>query len=146
MNLAGRLQTLCFWSPTSPKKPSPRTTRSLFAEFKAQADKGNTRGFFYVGAAYMSGVGTPMDHVEGAKWIKKSADLGNPSGISDYGLVVQLGQGVPLDRVEAQKWNYISDAARPEEQPFLSEINAKYMSEDELKEARTQADAWLASH
>ena len=57
----------------------PKNDEELFAEFKAQADKGNTRGFFYVGAAYMSGVGVPQDHVEGAKWIKQSAELGNPS-------------------------------------------------------------------
>ena len=43
-------------------------------------------------------------------------------------------------------WNYISDSLRPEEEPFLSAVNAKYMSDDELKEARDRADAWLASH
>ena len=57
----------------------------------------------------------------------------------------QLGQGMPVNRVEAQKWFYVAEAARPDVEPFLSEVNAKYMTDDQLAEARSQADDWLAS-
>ncbi len=67
------------------------------------------------------------------------------SGASDLGLLLQLGQGTPVDRMEAQSWHYIAEALRPEEGAFLSEINAKYMTQDQLDEARGRADAWLAA-
>ena len=55
-----------------------------------------------------------------------------------------LGQGLPIDRVEAQKWYYILEVLRPDDEPFLSVVNANYMTEDQVIEARALADAWLA--
>jgi TPR repeat protein len=56
------------------------------------------------------------------------------------GIFYQLGQGVKQDRVEAQTWYYIAAELSPK---FT--VNAKYMSEADLKEARNRADAWLAN-
>jgi TPR repeat protein len=127
------------------EETEPRTDEDLFAEFLHQAEKGNSRAFFYVGAAYLSGVGTPQNPTQGASWIRKAAELGLYSGASDLGLLLQLGQGTPVDRVEAQSWHYIAEGLRPEEGSFLSEVNAKYMTQAQFAEARERADAWLAS-
>lgn len=127
------------------KETEPRTDEELFAEFLTQAEKGNSRAFFYVGAAYLSGMGTSQDYTEAIKWIRQAAELGLSTGASDLGLLIQLGQGTPVDRVEAQQWHYIAEALRPEEGGFLSDVNAKYMTPAQLDEARARADAWLAS-
>jgi hypothetical protein len=61
------------------------------------------------------------------------------------GIFYQLGQGVKQDRVEAQTWYYIAAELSPKFEGFLTTVNAKYMSEADLKEARNRADAWLAN-
>jgi hypothetical protein len=58
----------------------------------------------------------------------------------------QLGQGVTVNRVEAQKWHFITEALTPDAESFISKVNGKYMTEDQIAEARGQADDWLASH
>jgi TPR repeat protein len=126
------------------KETEVHSDAEIFAEFQKQAEKGNSRAFFYMGAAYMSGVGTPQDYSKGIEWLRKAAETNLSAGLSDYALVLQLGQGTPVNRVEAQKLQYVLEAQRPEEQPFMSEINARYMTDAELAEARRQADAWLA--
>ncbi len=121
-----------------------RTDAEIFAEFKRQADKGNTRGYFYMAIAYISGVGTPQNYDEAIKWMRKAADSNLSSGMSDLALLLQLGQATPVDRVEAQKLHYLLEAQRPDEAPFMSIINANYMTADEIAEARRLADKRLS--
>lgn len=121
-----------------------RSDQEIFAESLKQAEKGNPRAFFYVGASYLSGIGTPQDYEKAMAWMRRAAEQDLSAGLSDLGLLVQLGQGTPVDRVEAQMFHYLVEAQRPEEGPFLSRINGKYMSEDELAEARRRADVWVA--
>ena len=117
----------------------------IFAEFLRQANQGNARGFFYVSVAYTSGTGVARNYIKAEKWAREAAELGLTSGIRHLGLFHQLGQGLPKNRIEAQKWYYILNALHPEDDPFLSIINAKYMTKDSLDEARILADTWLVN-
>jgi len=143
--LGGPDSDVVFLESFQAKETEPQTDEELFAEFLRQAEKANTRAYFYIGAAYLSGIGTPQDYDAAMNWMRQSAEAGLSAGASDYGLLLQLGQATSIDRVEAQQWHYIVEALRPDEGPFLSEINAHYMADEQLAEARNRADAWLAS-
>jgi len=142
--LGGPDSDVVFLESFQTKETEPQTNEELFAEFFRQAEKGNKRAYFYIGAAYLSGIGTPQDYDTAMIWMRKSAEAELSAGVSDFGLLLQLGQGTKVDRLEAQKWHYIAEALRPDEGAFLSGVNAKYMTDGQLAAARIQADAWLA--
>ncbi len=151
-----------YWKAEAAKQSGPETSvafldayqqeetelhsdQDVFEEFLRQAEKGTTRAYFYVGAAYTAGTGTPQNYVEAEKWYRKAADLELHAGMEALGIIYQLGQGVIQDRVEAQTWYYVAEEISPKFEGFLTAVNAKYMSAAELKEARERADAWLAN-
>lgn len=151
-----------YWKAEAAKQSGPETSvafleayeqeetelhsdKDVFDEFLRQAEKGTTRAYFYVGAAYTAGTGTPQDYAEAEKWYRKAADLELHAGMEALGIIHQLGQGVEQDRVEAQTWYYITEELSPKFEGFLTAINAKYMSESELSTARKRADAYLAN-
>ena len=142
--LGGPDSAVVFLESYEAEETEVRTDAEIFAEFLKQAEKGNTRAFFYIGAAYLSGIGTPQNYPEAIQWMRRAAEQNLSAGLSGLGLLTQLGQGMPVDRVEAQKLYYVVDAQRPDEDAFLSKVNAKYMTSEDLVEARRRADAWLA--
>ena len=143
--LEGPEADVVFLESYQQKETEPQTEEEMFTDFLRQAEDGNARAFYYVSVAYTSGTGVARNYVEAEKWAREAAERSLSSGVRHAGLFHQLGQGVPQDRVEAQKWYYIYGALRPDDDPFLSVINGKYMTEDQLAEARNQADAWLAN-
>ena len=144
-SLAGADADVVFLDSMQSKETELQGEEEIFAEFLRQANQGNARGLFYVSVAYTSGTGVARNYIKAEKWAREAAELGLTSGIRHLGLFHQLGQGFPKNRVGAQKWYYILNALHPEDDPFLSIINAKYMTKDSLAEARIQADTWLAN-
>ena len=144
-SLAGADADVVFLDSMQSKETELQGEEEIFAEFLRQANQGNARGLFYVSVAYTSGTGVARNYIKAEKWAREAAELGLTSGIRHLGLFHQLGQGLPKNRIEAQKWYYILNALHPEDDHFLSIINAKYMTQDSLVEARIQADAWLAN-
>ena len=144
-SLAGADADVVFLDSMQSKETELQGEEEIFAEFLRQANQGNARGLFYVSVAYTSGTGVARNYIKAEKWAREAAELGLTSGIRHLGLFHQLGQGLPKNRIEAQKWYYILNALHPEDGPFLSIINAKYMTKDSLDEARILADAWLAN-
>ena len=144
-SLAGADADVVFLDSMQSKETELQGEEEIFAEFLRQANQGNARGLFYVSVAYTSGTGVARNYIKAEKWAREAAELGLTSGIRHLGLFHQLGQGLPKNRVEAQKWYYILNALHPEDDSFLSIINAKYMTKDSLDEARILADAWLAN-
>ncbi len=122
------------------------TPTAIFAEYERQAAKGNPRGYYYLSVAYSSGGGVLRDYVEAEKWGRKAAEAGVTSGARHLGLLHQLGQGIDIDRVEAQKWHYVTEALSPDDEPFLSVVNGKRMTDAEKAEARMQADEWIEAN
>ena len=144
-SLAGADADVVFLDSMQSKETELQGEEEIFAEFLRQANQGNARGLFYVSVAYTSGTGVARNYIKAEKWAREAAELGLTSGIRHLGLFHQLGQGLPKNRIEAQKWYYILNALHPEDDPFLSIINAKYMTKYSLDEARILADAWLAN-
>ena len=144
-SLAGADADVVFLDSMQSKETELQGEEEIFAEFLRQANQGNARGFFYVSVAYTSGTGVARNYIKAEKWAREAAELGLTSGIRHLGLFHQLGQGLPKNRIEAQKWYYILNSLHPEDDPFLSIINAKYMTKYSLDEARILADAWLAN-
>jgi len=144
-SLAGADADVVFLDSMQSKETELQGEEEIFAEFLRQANQGNARGLFYVSVAYTSGTGVARNYIKAEKWAREAAELGLTSGIRHLGLFHQLGQGLPKNRIEAQKWYYILNALHPEDDHFLSIINAKYMTQDSLVEARILADAWLAN-
>ena len=144
-SLAGADADVVFLDSMQSKETELQGEEEIFAEFLRQANQGNARGLFYVSVAYTSGTGVARNYIKAEKWAREAAELGLTSGIRHLGLFHQLGQGLPKNRVEAQKLYYILNALHPKDDPFLSIINAKYMTKDSLDEARILADVWLAN-
>ena len=144
-SLSGADADVVFLDSMQSKETELQGEEEIFAEFLRQAKQGNARGLFYVSVAYTSGTGVARNYIKAEKWARKAAERGLTSGIRHLGLFHQLGQGLPQNRIEAQKWYYILNTLRPEDEPFLSIINAKYMTKDSLAESRILANAWLAN-
>ena len=53
---------------------------------------------------YDKGEGVEQDHVEAAKWYRKSAEAGYAPAQCNLGVMYVKGNGVKQDRVEAAKW------------------------------------------
>jgi TPR repeat protein len=141
---SGPEATVAFIEAFEQKATEVHTDSEVFNEFLRQAEKGTTRAYFYVGAAYTAGVGVPQDYAEAEKWYRKAADLELHAGLESVGLFYQLGQGVAQDRIEAQTWYLVAEAISPKFEGFLTEVNGSYMSEADQAEAQRRADAWLA--
>jgi TPR repeat protein len=141
---SGPETTVAFIEAFEQQETEVHSDKEVFDEFLRQAEKGTTRAYFYVGAAYTAGVGVPQDYTEAEKWYRKAADLELHAGLESLGLLYQLGQGVKQDRVEAQTWYLVAGAISPKFEGFLTDVNGSYMSEAERAEARQRADAWLA--
>jgi len=142
---AGPETTVAFLDAFQQKETEVHTDKEVFAEFLRQARKGTIRAYFYVGAAYTAGVGTPQDYAAAEQWYREAAELDLHAGLEALGLLYQLGQGVEQDRVEAQTWYHVAEALSPNFEGFLTEVNARYMSAVQQAEARGRADAWLAT-
>lgn len=144
--LAGPEADVVFLDSYQSRETEPQSEEEIFAEFIRQAEKDNARAFYYVSVAYTSGTGVARNYTEAEKWAHKAAERGLSSGVRHLGMFHQLGQGVPVNRVEAQKWYYVHESLRSEDKPFLSHINGKYMTEEELARGRAEADEWLARY
>jgi len=57
-----------------------------------------------LGVAYYKGDGVEQDHVEAAKWFRKSAEAGDADAQFNLGIMYRNGEGVEKDHVEAVKW------------------------------------------
>eukprot|EP00729_Bicosta_minor_P032464 gene32464-biopygen20866 len=59
---------------------------------------------YSLGVMYDTGEGVKQDHVEAAKWYRKSAEAGNAHAQNNFGNMHDTGKGVEQDHVEAAKW------------------------------------------
>eukprot|EP00729_Bicosta_minor_P032786 gene32786-biopygen6813 len=65
----------------------------------------HTQGAQYsIGFMYFYGKGVDQDHVEAAKWYRKSAEAGDAAAQCNLGYMYHNGRGVKQDHVEAAKW------------------------------------------
>jgi len=82
-------------------------TPSLSADIKTlrkQADAGDAKAQFNIGAMYENGSGVKQDYEEAARWYRKAAAMGDARAQYNLGIMHQNGFGVPRNDTEAVKW------------------------------------------
>ncbi len=68
------------------------------------AEQGLGWGQYYLGAAYLSGLGAPKDEVQAALWWRKAAEQGYVEAQNDLGALYASGRGVSQDYTRAVFW------------------------------------------
>lgn len=68
------------------------------------AEGGDPKAQFNLGAAYGKGEGVPQDHAESMKWYRMAAEQGLAEAQNNLGIAYYEGQGVPQDYAESMKW------------------------------------------
>eukprot|EP00729_Bicosta_minor_P020177 gene20177-biopygen10446 len=92
-----------------------------------------------LGIMYYTGKGVKQDHVEAAKWFRKSAEAGYANAQYNLGNMYRNGKGVEQDHVEAVKW-YRKSAeagdAMAQNNLGLMYRNGKGVEEDHVEAAK----------
>eukprot|EP00729_Bicosta_minor_P032612 gene32612-biopygen19391 len=63
-----------------------------------------------LGHMYRKGEGVKQDHVEAAKWFRKSAEAGNAAAQCNLGVMYGIGKGVEQDFSKAVRWIQLAGA------------------------------------
>ena len=71
------------------------------AEIKQAAEKGELTAKYFLGRAYMDGLGLPQDRPEGLKWMRLASDGGYPHAQMMLGYMYEKGDLVAPDHGEA---------------------------------------------
>jgi hypothetical protein len=103
--------------PTVATPQDNKTTFTLAAVFREEADKGNAYAQTGLGMLYFGGVqGVSQDYAEAAKWFRRAAAQGYPDAQNMLGNMYRAGRGVPQDYVSAHMWLNLAAAQsfRPE--------------------------------
>ena len=74
------------------------------------ASGGLVEAQYHLSVMYSSGIGTPRNVKEAARWCLKAAEGGDPSARFDYGVMCMNSQGVSRDYQAGVKW-FLSAAA-----------------------------------
>lgn len=123
----------------------------------ALAEEGNPMAQRIVGERYAMGLeGVPKDMEKGVFWLKKAAESGDAMAQFDIGMIYKLGDGgIAKDFVRAHSWFSVAEAfakdttsgraAKRKAENERKSVEA-LMSNQEIKQAQSMADAWLAQH
>lgn len=110
---------------TDPTPPNPSTAATVqprpdesdeakqqrtFKELSAKAAAGDVHAMFFLGMAYLAGLGTEIDRAAGAEWIRKSAEKGYAQAQFSYGKICRNGELRKKDDAEAVRWFRLSAA------------------------------------
>jgi TPR repeat protein len=86
-----------------------------FARLQTEAEHGNVKAQFWVGAAYESGRdGVGQDFAQAHAWLTKSAKQGNADAENLLGKMYENGEGVSQDYVKAADWYRAACQRRPD--------------------------------
>lgn len=72
--------------------------------FRQLAEKGNAKGQFSLGIAYLEGQGVQKDSTEAAMWFRKAAKQNHGDAHFLLGIMHLTGRGYPKNAIEAVKW------------------------------------------
>jgi len=75
-----------------------------FEQASLAVQKGDPEAEFYLGKAYFTGQGTPVDLAKALEWYRKAADQGNAKAQNNLASMYFQGKGVKKDNAEAAKW------------------------------------------
>lgn len=89
-------------------------TNSDVTRWAYEAEHGDARAQFWLGAAYESGKGIDQNFVEALGWLMKSADQGNADAQYMLGQMYEEGEGVAPDYAQAATWYRAACENRPD--------------------------------
>eukprot|EP00729_Bicosta_minor_P032586 gene32586-biopygen10500 len=93
-----------------------------------------------LGYMYGNGKGVEQDHVEAAKWHRKSAEAGNAMAQNSLGAAYVNGRGVEQDHVEAAKW--YRKAAEAGNAVAQCSLGTMYRNGEGVKQDHVEAAKW----
>jgi TPR repeat protein len=73
-------------------------------EWRALANKGDTRAQFNLGLLYVDGLGVPLDYYQAVRWFERSAQQDYAKAQLNLGIMYRDGKGVKRDYVQAYMW------------------------------------------
>ncbi len=82
----------------------PPEQAKMFADCKAEAEKGKPLAQFAIGMGYFAGIGVEADPAQGVKWLRKAADQGHAPAQLELGTCYAKGKGIERNEAEAVKW------------------------------------------
>eukprot|EP00729_Bicosta_minor_P010055 gene10055-biopygen17001 len=94
-----------------------------------------------LGMRFNNGKGVEQDHVEAAKWFRKSAEAGFALAQYSIGYSYHNGKGVEQDHVEAAKW--YRKSAEAGDAPAQYNLGNMYYDGDGVEQDHVEAVKWL---
>jgi uncharacterized protein len=89
-------------------------TPSDVARWNDEAERGDARAQFWLGAAYERGRGIEQDFRQALKWLVESAKQDNADAENLLGQMYEGAEGVPQDYRQAAKWYRAACEHRPD--------------------------------
>ena len=89
----------------STEKSTIGDSEAELADLRLKAEQGTALAQYKLGFKYFYGQGVTKNHVESAKWFRKSAEQGNLKSVNNLGILYANGLGVKKDHKEAFKWS-----------------------------------------
>lgn len=101
----------------------------------------NGEAQYYLGKAYLYGIGVEKDTKKAFEYAQKSAKQNNSSGINLLGVVYQYGEGVEKDELQALM--YYKQAANLGNTKAMRNLGISYAVGDIIKKDYNEAEKWL---
>jgi TPR repeat protein len=89
-------------------------TTTDIARWKVEAERGEPKAQFWLGASYLRGTGVERDYEQSLAWLTKSAKQGNADALNLLGQMYENGEGVRQDYSQAAKWYRVACERRPD--------------------------------
>jgi TPR repeat protein len=110
--------------------------------FQPLAESGNADAQLHLAEIYYDGLGGPRNLGAAAKWYSRAANQGKHTAQCLLSGLYEVGEGVPKDVVTAMMWLDVAAAQGYEEVLEQRAILAKYMTSEQIVEAKKLADEW----
>lgn len=119
------------------------TARKWWSFAAAQNDPGAQ---FNLGVIYSRGEGVEPDYPQAAQWLNRASQRGHIQAQHNLGLLYYEGKGVERDPVRAYYWLKVAALQGDDVSQEALKLVGKGMSEDQVRQAETQADEWMKKY
>ena len=101
---------------------------------------------YNLGLSYSRGEGVAQDYGRAADWYGKAAIRGHVQAQHNLGLLYYEGKGVERDPVRAYYWLKVAALQGDDVSQETLKIAGKGMSEEQIRQAESQADEWMRKY
>jgi TPR repeat protein len=107
-----------------------------------EAERGDARAQFWLGAAYESGRGVSQNFADALRWLTKSANQGNADAQNALGQMYEDSEGVPRNVAQAARWYRTACENRPDHGGAgqgCNNLGILYLEASDVRENRVAA-------